>query len=38
VFLDPQAICESRHHGPMWWKDSHDELSKCKARKEKQEK
>jgi hypothetical protein len=37
AFLD-QAICESRHLRPMLWKDSHDELSKCKTRKEKQAK
>jgi hypothetical protein len=37
-FLDPQAICESRHLGPMWWKDDHDELSKCETCKDKEEK
>ena len=26
VFLDPVAICESRHYRPMLWKDDHDEF------------
>ena len=38
AFLDPQAICESRHLGPMWWKDDHDVLSKCQTRKQRQAK
>jgi hypothetical protein len=38
AFLDPKAICESRHLRPMWWKDDHDVLSKCEMRKEKQAK
>jgi hypothetical protein len=38
VFLDPAAISESRHLGPMCWKDIHDELSKYKMRKKKQAK
>ena len=38
TFLDPVAICESRHYGPMLWKDDHDELNKCSTRKAKQEK
>jgi hypothetical protein len=36
MFLDPEAIYESRHLGPMWWKDDHDVLSKCETCKEKQ--
>ena len=37
AFLDPFAICESRHYGPMMWKDDHDELNKssrCQAKLE----
>jgi hypothetical protein len=35
-FLHPQAICEARHLGVVWWKDDHDELKMCQTRKEKQ--
>ena len=38
AFLDPFAICESRHYGPMLWKDGNDELNKCSTRKAKAEK
>ena len=38
VFLDPFAICEARHYGPMLWKDNHDEFRKCSTRKEKLDK
>ena len=38
AFLDPVAICESRHYGPMLWKDDHNELSKCSTRKAKLDK
>ena len=38
AFLDPFAICEARHYGPMLWKDDHDELNKCSTRKAKAEK
>ena len=37
AFLDPFTICESRHYGPMMWKDDHDELNKssrCQAKLE----
>ena len=37
VFLGPFAICESRHYGPMMWKDDHDELNKCSMRQAKLE-
>jgi len=35
AFLDPVAICESRHYGPMLWKNDHDELSMCSTGKAK---
>ena len=38
AFLDPVAICESRHYGAMLWKDDHDELSMCSTRKAKLDK
>ena len=34
AFLDPLAIAEKRHKGPMLWNDDHDEFKKCKSRKE----
>ena len=34
AFLDPVAICEKRHYGPMLWKDDHDNFKTCKSRKE----
>ena len=38
AFLDPVAICESRHKGLMLWKDDHDELKMCSTPKEKNDK
>jgi len=38
TFLDPVAICESRHRGPMLWKDDHDELKMCSTAKERKDK
>ena len=35
AFLDPVAICESRHYGAMLWKDDLDDLNKCSTRKAK---
>jgi len=35
VFLDPVAICENRHYGPMLWKDDHDEFKNYSKSKEK---
>jgi hypothetical protein len=37
-YLDPTAICESRHAGPSRWVDDDDMLSGCKTPKEKNEK
>ena len=34
AFLDPVAICEKRHYGPMLWNDDHDDFKNCKMRKE----
>ena len=34
TFLDPLAIAEKRHNGPMLWNDDHDEFKNCKSRKE----
>ena len=34
AFLDPLAIAEKRHKGPMFWDDDHDEFKNCKSRKE----
>ena len=34
AFLDPVAICEKRHYGPMLWNDDHDDFKNCKTRKE----
>ena len=34
AFLDPVAICESRHYRPMLWNDDHDDFKNCKTRKE----
>ena len=33
AFLDPLAIAEKRHKGPMFWDDDHDEFKNCKSRK-----
>ena len=33
AFLDPLAIAEKRHKGPMLWNDDHDEFKNCKSRK-----
>ena len=38
AFLDPFAICEARHYGPMLWKDDHNKLNKCSMHKAKAEK
>ena len=38
AFLDPVAICESRHRGPMLWKDDQDELKMCSTAKERKDK
>src|SRR6185312_7412928 len=34
AFLDPLAIAEKRHKGPMFWDDDHDDFKNCKSRKE----
>ena len=34
AFLDPVAICEKRHYGPMSWNDDHDDFKNCKTHKE----
>jgi len=34
AFLDPLAIVEKRHKGPMFWDDDHDEFKNYKSRKE----
>ena len=34
AFLDPLAIAEKRHKGPMFWDDDHDEFKNYKSRKE----
>ena len=34
VFLDPLAIAEKRHYGPMLWKDDQDDFKNCQSRKE----
>jgi len=34
AFLDPLAIVEKRHKGPMLWNYDHDDFKKCKSRKE----
>ena len=33
AFLDPLAIAEKRHKGPMFWDDNHDNFKNCKSRK-----
>ena len=33
-FLDPLAIAEKRHKGPMFWYDDHDDFKTCKSCKE----
>ena len=30
-YLDPQAICESKHNGPNTWKENHDIFKNCQA-------
>ena len=34
AFLDPLAIAEKRHYGPILWKDDHDKFKNCQSRKE----
>ena len=34
VFLDPLAIAEKCHYGPMLWKDDHNDFKNCQSRKE----
>ena len=34
AFLDPLAIAEKRHKGPMFWDDNHDDFKNCKSLKE----
>ena len=34
AFLDPLAIAEKRHYGPMLWNDDHDDFKNCQSRKE----
>ena len=34
TFLDPLALAEKRHKGPMFWDDDHDEFKNYKSRKE----
>ena len=34
AFLDPVAICEKRHYGPMLWNDDHDDFKNYKTSKE----
>ena len=34
AFLDPLAIAEKRHYGPMLWKDDYDDFKNCQSRKE----
>jgi hypothetical protein len=37
-YLDPTAICETRHAGPSKWADDDDMLAGCKTPEEKNEK
>ena len=34
AFLDPLAIAEKRHKGPIFWDDDHDDFKNCKSRME----
>jgi hypothetical protein len=37
-YLDPTAICETRHAGPSKWADDDDMLAGCETPEEKNEK